>query len=110
MARESFDSFDTLSYDSTEEFMPDVLKTLLKQTKSLQSLENLQRSVVAEVQDLKHGLTNGLKEGHKDGLKPKERKALLSLHERMDAVEGSLQALTQQLGHLCALVATLRRD
>lgn len=108
MARESFDSFDTLSYDSTEEFMPDVLKTLLKQTKSLQSLENLQRSVVAEVQDLKHGLTD--KEGHKDGLKPKERKALLSLHERMDAVEGSLQALTQQLGHLCALVATLRRD
>ena len=86
--------------------MPDVLKTLLKQTKSLQSLENLQRSVVAEVQDLKHGLKDGLK----DGLKPKERKALLSLNERMDVVEGSLQALTQQLGHLCALVATLRRD
>lgn len=102
MARESFDSLDTLSYDSTDECMPDVLKTLLKQTKSLQSLENLQRSVVAEVQDLKHGL--------KDGLKPKERKALLSLNERMDVVEGSLQALTQQLGHLCALVATLRRD
>jgi hypothetical protein len=98
MARESFDSFDTLSYDSTEEFMPDVLKTLLKQTKSLQSLENLQRSVVSEVQDLK------------DGLNAKERKSLQSMTARMDAVEVSLQALTQQLGHLCALMATLRRD
>jgi hypothetical protein len=102
MARESFDSFDTLSYDSTEEFMPDVLKTLLKQTKSLQSLENLQRSVVSEVQDLKYGL--------KDGLNAKERKSLQSMTARMDAVEVSLQALTQQLGHLCALMATLRRE
>ena len=106
MARESFDSFDTLSYDSTEEFMPDVLKTLLKQTKSLQSLENLQRSVVSEVQDLKDGLKNGVK----DGLNAKERKSLQSMTARMDAVEVSLQALTQQLGHLCALMATLRRE
>ena len=106
MARESFDSFDTLSYDSTDECMPDVLKALLKQTKSLQSLENLQRSVVIEVQGLKDDLKTDLK----DGLKPKERKALHALNDRMDAVEVSLQALTQQVGHLCALMATLRRD
>lgn len=101
----SVESFDTLAYDSAEEFMPDMLKTLLKQTKTLQTLEFLERSVSSDIKDLHKSVSSDIKDlkatVHKD------QKQIHRLASRIDAIEVSLLSTAQQLEHACALLTTL---